>query len=226
MTELLQPNERVVELAKMIDHTVLSPTETKDDFLKGCDLAAACGVAAFCGPSSAAAVISRRLLGTSVKTCAVVGFPHGNAHLDAKTAEAKAAVEDGASEIDMVIHLGNVKAGLWAEVEREIVAVNEVVTTRHAIVKVILETCCHTDEAIVELCRIVARSGCAFVKTSTGFGSAGATEHHVALMRESVPSIVGVKASGGIRTRADMERFIAAGATRIGASATASILEI
>jgi deoxyribose-phosphate aldolase len=209
----------------MIDHTVLCPTATQDEFLKGCDLATTYGAAAFCGPSSAALLIADRLQGTGVKTCSVVGFPHGNAHLSAKVREAKAAVDDGALEIDMVIHLGNVKDGMWAEVEREIASVNEAVTFQGAILKVIFETCFLADDSIVELCRIAARSGAAFVKTSTGFGTAGATEHHVALMRKNVPPSVGVKASGGIRTRADAERFIAAGATRIGTSSTIQILE-
>jgi deoxyribose-phosphate aldolase len=224
MTDLIKPNRTTIELAKMIDHTVLSPTATTDDFIKGCDIAAAYGTAAFCGPSSEAALISRRLAGTSVKTCAVVGFPHGNAHLAAKIAEAKAAAEDGASEIDMVIRIGDAIAQRWQMVEEEIAAVNEMVTSRGAILKVIFETCFLTDESIVELSRIAVRTGAAFVKTSTGFGPAGATENHVALMRKSVPSTMGVKASGGIRTLADVERFIAAGATRIGTSSTIAIL--
>ncbi len=224
MTDERQSAKTTLALAKMIDHTVLSPTATRDDFLKGCDIAASFGTAAFCGPSSAAKWISSRLLGSDVKTCAVVGFPHGNAHLAAKLAETRAAVEDGASEVDMVIPIGLAVLEQWSEVEREIAAVNEEATLRGAIVKVIFETCFLTDPAIVTLCGIAERVGCAFVKTSTGFGTAGALLHHVALMRKSVPSSIGVKASGGIRTLEDAKRFVAAGATRIGTSATIAIL--
>jgi deoxyribose-phosphate aldolase len=212
-------------LSKKIDHAVLHPAATEDDFLKGADIALAYDTATYCVPSFMVRTISERLATGNVATCAVVGFPHGNVHSSVKIHEAIRAVEDGATEVDMVVNIGLVQSARLQHVEREIDQVNRVVTDRGALLKVILETCYLTDDATVRLCSIAAERKVAFVKTSTGFGPAGATLHHVALMRKSVPATMGIKASGGIRTLSDVQRFLEAGATRIGTSSTAAILD-
>lgn len=212
-------------LSKKIDHSVLHPAAFEDDFFKGADTAVACNTAAFCIPSFMVDKIARRLAGTTVHTCAVVGFPHGNAHTAVKVHEAVQAVDNGASEIDMVVNLSFVQSGDWQAVEREIADIHTVVTERRAILKVIFETCYLSDDAIVRLCAVASKIAVAFVKTSTGFGPAGATVHHVSLMRNSLPDAINIKASGGIRTLADMRRFLEVGAARIGTSSTAAILE-
>ena len=217
--------QAVVALAKQIDHAVLHPAAAEGDFTAGCDIASTYGTAAFCVPSSAVKAVARRLAGSGVKTCAVVGFPHGNSVTAAKIHEAIRAVEDGASEVDMVVNIGWVKGGSWDAAADEIGAINEAVAARGALLKVIFETCYLDESQIVHLCGIASEVGVAFVKTSTGFGSHGARETDIALMRRHVPHAMGVKASGGIRTLVDAERMIAAGATRIGTSSTAAILD-
>ncbi len=205
-----------------IDHTILNAAATRADVLRIAQEAKRYRTASVCVNSCWAKTVKQALLGTGVKTCCVVGFPLGAMATAAKAAEAKLAVADGADEIDMVINVGFVKGGEWDAVEADIAAVVE--AAEPAIVKVIIETCLLTDAEKAQACRAAKAAGAAFVKTSTGFSTGGATVADVALMRQTVGPDMGVKASGGIRSRETAEAMIAAGATRIGASATGKIV--
>ena len=163
------------------------------------------------------------LKGSDVKVCTVIGFPLGDTDKDSKAFEARKAIENGASEVDMVINVSYIKSNRWDEVKEDVKAVRE--ASKGKLVKVILETCLLTDEEIVKSCLICKELGCDFVKTSTGFSKFGATVHHVKLMRDTVGAEMGVKASGGIRDAKAFLEMIEAGANRIGASAGVKILE-
>lgn len=209
-------------IASYIDHTLLKANATRAEILRVCEEAKQVHTASVCVNSCWVSFVQEQLRGNGVKTCTVVGFPLGAMATVSKAAEARNAVSDGAEEVDMVINVGWVKAGEWDLVERDIAAVAE--ASRPAILKVILETCLLTDDEKVRACEAAKSAGAAFVKTSTGFSTGGATEADIALMRKTVGSALGVKASGGVRTRAQAEAMIAAGASRIGASATLSII--
>ena len=213
------------QVAALIDHTLLRPDATPVDILKVCAEAKAHGFASVCVNSCWVPVVARELAGTPVKVCSVIGFPLGAMLTSAKVAETAAAVAAGASEIDMVQNVGWLRAGALDAVRADIAAVVREAARGSAIVKVILETSLLTHDQKVTACRLAQEAGAAFVKTSTGFGSGGATVEDVALMRATVGPTMGVKASGGIRTLADVERMAAAGATRIGASAGVSIVQ-
>lgn len=210
-------------LAKYIDHTLLKADATPEQIKKLCAEAEEYQFASVCVNSCYAKLAHECLRGRGVAVCCVVGFPLGAMSPRAMAYEARCAAEDGASEIDMVIPVGALKAGDDETVRETIGAVVEAVTGR-AIVKVILEACLLTDAEKVRACQLAESVGAAFVKTSTGFSSGGATEHDVALMRKSVSSAVQVKAAGGIRDRETALRMIAAGADRIGASAGVQIV--
>ena len=210
-------------LAKYIDHTLLKADATPEQIKKLCAEAEEYQFASVCVNSCYARLAHECLRGRGVAVCCVVGFPLGAMSPRAMAYEARCAAEDGASEIDMVIPVGALKAGDDETVRETIGAVVEAVTGR-AIVKVILEACLLTDAEKVRACQLAESVGAAFVKTSTGFSSGGATEHDVALMRKSVSSAVQVKAAGGIRDRETALRMIAAGADRIGASAGIQIV--
>ena len=210
-------------LAKYIDHTLLKADATPEQIKKLCAEAEEYQFASVCVNSCYAKLAHDCLRGRGVAVCCVVGFPLGAMTPRAMAYEARCAAEDGATEIDMVIPVGALKAGDDETVRETIGAVVEAVTGR-AIVKVILETCLLTDAEKVRACQLAESVGAAFVKTSTGFSSGGATEHDVALMRRSVTSAVQVKAAGGIRDRETALRMIAAGADRIGASAGIQIV--
>lgn len=211
------------ELATYIDHTLLTPEATSADLQRLCDEAATFGVAAIC-VSPSLLPLGRLQLPASIATACVVGFPSGAHHSLVKATEARQAYEHGADEIDMVINLGNVRNENWAGVREDIAAVRSVIPNS-VILKVIIESAALTDDEIVRCCTIAVEAGAQFVKTSTGFHKAGgATPKAVALMRQTVGQDVGVKASGGIRTFNDVMTMIEAGASRIGASATAAIL--
>lgn len=212
------------ELAKYIDHTLLKQDATRDDVLRVCEEAKRYHTASVCVNPCWAETAARALRGSGVKTCVVIGFPLGATLGAAKAYEAAVSIQKGAEEVDMVINVGFIKSGLWDEVREEIEAVVEAANGLAA-VKVILETCLLTDEEKVRACEACVAAGADFVKTSTGFSTGGATPEDVALMRRTVGDGLGVKASGGIRTREDAERMIQAGASRIGASATAAIVE-
>lgn len=210
-------------LAKYIDHTLLKADATPEQIKKLCAEAEEYQFASVCVNSCYARLAHECLRGRGVAVCCVVGFPLGAMSPRAMAYEARCAAEDGASEIDMVLPIGALKAGDDETVRETIGAVVEAVTGR-AIVKVILEACLLTDAEKVRACQLAESVGAAFVKTSTGFSSGGATEHDVALMRKSVSSAVQVKAAGGIRDRETALRMIAAGADRIGASAGIQIV--
>ena len=213
------------QAAALIDHTLLRPDAVESDVMKVCAEAKAHGFASVCVNSCWVPVVARELAGTAVKVCSVIGFPLGAMLTSAKVSETAAAVTAGASEIDMVQNVGWLRAGALDAVRADIAAVVGEAGRGSAIVKVILETSLLTQDQKVIACRLAQEAGAAFVKTSTGFGSGGATEDDVALMRAAVGATMGVKASGGIRTLADVERMVAAGATRIGASAGVSIVQ-
>lgn len=210
-------------LAKYIDHTLLKADATPEQIKKLCAEAEEYQFASVCVNSCYAKLAHECLRGRGVAVCCTVGFPLGAMSQRAMAYEARCAAEDGASEIDMVLPVGALKAGDDETVRETIGAVVEAVTGR-AIVKVILEACLLTDAEKVRACQLAESVGAAFVKTSTGFSSGGATEHDVALMRKSVSPAVQVKAAGGIRDRETALRMIAAGADRIGASAGIQIV--
>ncbi len=211
------------DINRYIDHTLLKANASHDDIVRVCAEAKAYHTASVCVNSCWVPLVHAELAGTDVLTCCVVGFPLGAMATASKAAEAKQAVLDGADEVDMVINVGYIKSEDWLGVENDIAAV--VSAARPAHVKVILETCLLTDEEKVKACEAAQCAGAAFVKTSTGFSVGGATAADIALMRKTVGSTMGVKASGGIRTREQAKAMIDAGATRIGASATQKIVE-
>ena len=229
-------SERLADLAKLIDHSLLHPTMTDEDIRKGCALAKRYGVASVCVKPYAVRMAAEILRGSKVAVGAVVGFPHGNSTIDIKLAEAEKACDDGATELDAVVNVGKVLSGDWEYVEREVNALVDAARRRKALLKVIFENDFLPDDATkAHLCRICSAAGVDFVKTSTGYGFVkqkdgsynyrGATDHDLALMRRECPSGVRVKAAGGVRTLDDVLRVRALGATRIGASATEAILD-
>jgi deoxyribose-phosphate aldolase len=212
-------------LAKYIDHTLLKPEATKDQIAQLCFEARKYHFASVCVNPSNVPLCAELLKDSDVKVCTVIGFPLGATTTEAKVYESQDALNKGATELDMVINIGALKAGDTDTVARDI---REVVTTGHkagALVKVILETALLTDDEKVIASLLSKEAGADFVKTSTGFSSAGATVHDVTLMRNAVGPNIGVKASGGIRTREDAEAMVAAGANRLGASAGVKILQ-
>ena len=209
-------------LAGYIDHTLLKPEATVADVKKICDEAKEHHFASVCVNPSYIKLVADELRGSGVTPCCVAGFPFGTHTPEAKAAETAQAVADGAGEVDMVINVGAIKSGDWDLVERDIAAV--VKAAGKAGVKVILETCLLTDEEKVHACEISKKVGAAFVKTSTGYSTGGATAHDVALMRKTVGPDMGVKASGGVRTYEDAVTMIEAGANRLGASAGIKII--
>lgn len=212
------------DLVSYIDHTLLKPEATREQVDQLCDEAVANRFYSVCVNSSWVPHCVRRLQGSDVKTCAVVGFPLGAMEGRSKGFEARNAVANGAKEIDMVINVGALKAGDLRTVEEDIRSVRR--ACRPGIVlKVILETALLSDEEKVIGCQLAKKAGANFVKTSTGFSKGGATVEDVALMRKIVGSDLGVKASGGVRTYEDAIRMIEAGATRLGTSSGVAIVK-
>ena len=212
-------------LKDYFDHTVLKPEATEADVIKLCDEAKEYGFYAVCVNSSYVPLAVERLEGTAVQVAAVVGFPLGVCSTEAKAFETDWACGEGANEIDMVIHVGALKEKRYDYVLEDISTVVAIAGEYNAIVKVILETSLLTDEEVVKACELSREAGAAFVKTSTGFSTAGATAHHVALMKKTVGEDLQVKASGGIRDYKKAKEMIDAGADRIGASASVEILK-
>ena len=211
-------------IAQIIDHTILKPDATKDMVKKVCDEAKKYNFASVCVNPYYVKYVSEELKESNVKVTSVIGFPLGSTSKDVKAFEAKKALEDGANEIDMVINIGAIKDGYLDIVREDIQAIVDAVKGK-AILKVIIETCLLTEEEKKIACKISKDCGVDFVKTSTGFSTGGATVEDVKLMKEIVGPNIGVKASGGIRTIEDAEKMIRAGATRIGASSSVSIVE-
>ena len=217
------PHVSPQQLASMIDHTLLKADATEADVKKLCDEARTHKFATVCVNSAFVSMAARLLKGSGVKAIAVVGFPLGAGTSSAKAFEAKEAIREGAEEIDMVINIGELKSRNYSAVLEDIRAVVD--ASKPYPVKVILETALLDNEQKVISCALSKAAGAAFVKTSTGFGPGGATAEDVALMRKVVGPNMGVKASGGIRTTDDALRMIAAGANRIGASASIAIVQ-
>ena len=209
----------------MIDHTILKPEAVREEVKKICEEALKYGFASVCVNGSWTRLVASELRGSPVKVCTVVGFPLGAMSTAAKAAETRVAISDDAREIDMVMNIGALRGGDRNVVESDIRSVLEVAHSNGAILKVILETALLTDDEKILACRLAQAAGADFVKTSTGFSKSGATVEDVALMRRTVGPSTGVKASGGIRTLEDFRAMVAAGATRIGASASVRIIE-
>ncbi|RAX15783.1 deoxyribose-phosphate aldolase [Pseudarthrobacter sp. AG30] len=212
-------------IASYIDHTLLKPEASEAEVLKVCAEAAEYGFKSVCVNPVWVKTVTTALKGSGVLTCSVVGFPLGATPTDVKSFEARGAVLDGADEVDMVINIAAARAGDKGALADDIAAVAETVHAGGAILKVIIETALLTDEQKVLACQAAVEAGADFVKTSTGFNGGGATVEDVALMRKAVGPNVGVKASGGIRSLADAQAMIAAGATRIGASSGIAIVK-
>ena len=213
-----------MELAKYIDHTLLRTDAQRADVAKLIEEAKAYHFASVCVSPIWVSYVSEALRDTGIKTCTVIGFPQGATPSAVKAFETKQAVADGADEVDMVIAVGRLKDGDDAYVKADIEAVVQAAGGK-ALTKVIIETCLLTDEEKRRACLLAKEAGAGFVKTSTGFAAGGATAADVRLMRESVGEAMGVKASGGIRSRADAEAMLAAGATRLGTSSGVKIVE-
>ena len=212
------------DMASYIDHTLLAPGATGADIDRLCEEADRYGFASVCVNPGWVARARQNLRGSKAKVCSVIGFPLGANSTDIKVLEARRALREGAREIDMVINVGRLKEGDFDFVEQDIARVVDACREVGALCKVIIEAAMLTDEEKVIACQLAGNAKADFVKTSTGFGPGGATAYDVALMRETVGPLMGVKASGGIKTTDDAEQMIAAGATRIGASAGISIV--
>lgn len=211
-------------LCKIIDHTILKPDAKTSDVERICNEAKQYGFASVCINPVHVPLAHSLLKGTDVAVCTVIGFPLGANTSTVKAFEAKEAIANGAREVDMVIDIGAAKEHNYDKVKADVAAVKEVVDSEH-ILKVIIETCLLTDEEKVEVCRVCKEAGADFVKTSTGFSTGGATAEDVALMHKTVGPEILVKASGGIRSTADAEKMVAAGASRLGCSAGVNIAQ-
>lgn len=212
-----------MNLAKLIDHTILKPVASKEDVAKICQEAREYGFCSVCVNPYWVSYAKELLKGTDVKVCTVIGFPLGANTAAVKAYETQDAIKNGAEEIDMVINLGALKSKDYDTVLNDIKAVRA--ACEGVILKVIIETSQITEEEKVKACELSAQAKADFVKTSTGFTGGGATAEDVALMKKSIPVEMQVKASGGVRTREDFDAMVAAGATRIGASSGVKIIE-
>ncbi|HMN13037.1 MAG TPA: deoxyribose-phosphate aldolase [Bellilinea sp.] len=219
------PDVSAKKLAGMIDHTLLKPEATREQIVKLCAEAREHEFASVCVNPVWVPLCAAELEGSPVKVCTVVGFPLGANSSVIKAAETMKAIQDGATEIDMVLAVGLLKSGLREDTLFDIRSVTDAAHDRGAIVKVILENCLLTLEEKILACQLCLEAGADFVKTSTGFAAGGATLEDVYLMRQVVGPDVGVKAAGGIRTYADAVAVVHAGASRLGASAGVKIIE-
>lgn len=211
-------------IEKYIDHTLLKPDATREMIENLCNEALEYGFYSVCINSYYVNLCKQLLANTDVKICSVVGFPLGAMNYEAKSFEAKCAVENGAEEIDMVINIGALKDKEYDAVLNDIVSVVNVIKDK-ALLKVIIETCLLTDDEKIKACQLAVEAGADFVKTSTGFSSGGATVSDIKLMKDAVNGKCKIKASGGIRSLVDLENMISAGADRVGASSSVKILK-
>jgi len=212
-------------IAKRVDHSLLGPTLTDRELEEGCKLATKYRVASVCIKPYAVPLAARLLAGSGVAAGTTIGFPHGGHATAVKVFEAQKAMDDGASELDMVINIGQAIGGQWAAVASDIAAVTQAAHERGALVKVIFENCYLTDEQKVKLCQICGEVRADYVKTSTGYGSGGATHEDLILMRKSAPPHVKLKAAGGVRALDGAIAVVELGCDRFGASKTAEILD-
>jgi len=222
---LLPVVPRPATIAQYFDHTILKPEATRAEVSRVCAEARRWGFASVCVNPYWVPLAASELAGTPVKVCTVIGFPLGASLTESKRHETATVIRLGAREVDMVLNVGALRAGDYDTVKMDIQAVAEVAHAGGAILKVILETCLLDDNQKMIACALAGLAGADFVKTSTGFSRGGATAHDVALMRSVVGEEMGVKASGGIRTLEDFRVMLAAGANRIGASASVQIVE-
>jgi deoxyribose-phosphate aldolase len=221
----MQTNYTYGQIAKMIDYALLNPTLTDVEMEEGCRLATKYDIAAVCVKPYFLRRCVELLEGTTVKPTTAIGFPNGSQTTAAKAAESREALRDGALELDMVVNIGKVLSGDWDFVREDISAVVRTAHENAALAKVIFENCYLTNEHKIALCRICAELSADFAKTSTGFGTAGATIDDIKLMRAHLPRDVRLKAAGGIRTLDSLLEFRALGVARIGTSATPVILD-
>ena len=212
-----------MQKSKYIDHTILKATATYDDILKLCNEAVKYDFKSVCVNPSNVALAHKLLSGSDVLTCTVVGFPLGATPSDVKAYETTRCIQDGADEIDMVINIGMAKAHNWEYIYEDVKAVMD--AAKGVLVKVIIECCYLTDEEKVEACKACVRAGADYVKTSTGFGTGGATPADVKLMKETVGDACMVKAAGGVRNKEQFLEMISLGADRIGCSCGVQIME-
>lgn len=213
------------QLSHMIDHTILKPEATQDQIAQLCFEARKYGFASVCVNPTNVKMCASLLQGTDIDICTVVGFPLGATPTDVKVFETQQAIREGATEVDMVMNVGALKSRDYELVRQDIASVARACHAGNAILKVIIEAALLTDEEKVVACQLSKVAGADFVKTSTGFGPGGATPEDVALMRRVVGPSIGVKAAGGIKTFEDAQRMIAAGASRLGASASVKIVQ-
>ena len=210
------------EIMRHVDHTQLKAFATWEDIKKLCDEAVEYQTASVCIPPCYIQRV-KEAYGEQINICTVVGFPLGYSVTEAKIAETKKALEDGASEIDMVINISDVKNGDYAAVEKEIAALKEVVGDK--ILKVIIETCYLTEEEKIAMCKAVTAAGADYIKTSTGFGTAGATISDIRLFKENIGEHVKMKAAGGVKTVEDLEAFLQESCDRIGTSSAVKLIQ-
>jgi deoxyribose-phosphate aldolase len=225
MTVLSSKTITYQQLAKVIDHSLLKPELTEQDVIEGCQLAARYHTATVCVKPCHARLAAELLKGTDVLVSTVVGFPHGSNRTDIKVAEAQAAMDDGAVELDMVLNIGALRSGRADFVREDIGAVCRAAHGRGAKVKVIFENAYLTDEQKILACKLSEEAGADWVKTSTGFAPSGATLEDLRLMRANTPDRIQIKAAHGVRTLDAILAVIDAGCTRCGATATATILD-
>ncbi len=212
------------EILSKCDHTLLKQTATWQDIKLLCDDGIKYQTASVCIPPCFVKQ-AKNYCGESLKICTVIGFPNGYNSTSVKVFETKQAIDDGASEIDMVINIGMLKAKNYEYVYNEICEINQACTTCGKILKVIIETCLLTEEEIIKMCEIVTKANVAFIKTSTGFSTSGATFENVELMKKHVGKNVKIKAAGGISSINDAEKFINLGASRLGTSRVVKIVK-
>ncbi|MCR5345930.1 MAG: deoxyribose-phosphate aldolase [Lachnospiraceae bacterium] len=212
----------VKEILSHVDHTELKAYATWEQIKKLCEESLKYGTASVCVPPSYIKRIHDEFNG-KVNICTVIGFPLGYQVTSAKVEEARAAIADGASEIDTVINIADVKNGMYDEVEKELLAIRE--ATKGKVLKVIIETCYLTEEEKIKMCEIVTRVKADYIKTSTGFGTAGATIEDIKIFKDHIGPDVKMKAAGGIRTREDMEAYLALGVDRLGCRAAMKVVE-
>lgn len=214
-----------MKLNRYIDHTVLKPTTTLEDIKNLCMEAVEYDFAAVCIPPPFVKLAKTFVGNTTTKVATVVGFPFGYSAIEAKVAESVLSIIDEADELDMVANILAIRNGDWNYVEKEIATVMPLIRNKKRVIKVIIESGILLEEEIIRCCQLYAKHGVDFVKTSTGYAEKGASVEAVALMRKHLPANIQIKASGGIRTFAFAQELIAAGATRIGASASVEIMK-
>ena len=213
-----------MELNKYIDHTLLKPTASEKDIIKICNEAKEYHFASVCVNPCNVLLVSKELKGSDVKVCSVISFPFGTSSTDIKVEEAKKAIEAGAEEIDMVINVGKLLEGDLEYTQNEVSAITKVCHEKNVLLKVIVETCYLEEKNIADICAIIEKAGADFIKTSTGYGSRGASVEDIKLFKKYLKKDTKIKASGGVRTREDSETYIGLGCSRIGASSGIAIV--